>query len=105
MAKLIEELAGSTKEVATLKEEVRKAEILLKDVQSQLSSKSQDLETTNGTIEDLKARNWHPGELGGIQRAREKQLAMDLNTARLLRRMQRTSWWTTPSRSIFGSTA
>jgi hypothetical protein len=50
VAKLTEELAGSAKEVTTLKEEVQKAEILLKDVQSQLSSKSQGLETANGTI-------------------------------------------------------
>ena len=35
--RLTEELAGSTKEVVTLKEESRKAKILLKDVQTQLS--------------------------------------------------------------------
>ena len=55
VAKLIEELAGSAKEGVALKEEAQKAEILLKEVQSQLSSKSQGHETANGTIEDLMA--------------------------------------------------
>jgi chromosome segregation ATPase len=39
VAKLTEEIAGSAKEVVTLKEEAQKAEILLKELQSQLSSK------------------------------------------------------------------
>ncbi|XP_044339216.1 nuclear matrix constituent protein 1 [Triticum aestivum] len=56
VAKLMEELAGSTKETTALKEEAQKAKTLLKEVQSKLSSKSQDLETANCSIDDFKAR-------------------------------------------------
>ena len=55
VAKLTEDLARSTKEIMALKEEAQRVEILLKEVQSQLSSKSQDLDTTNVTISDMKA--------------------------------------------------
>ena len=39
VAKLTEDLAGSTKEITGLKEEMQKVEALLREVQSQLSSK------------------------------------------------------------------
>ena len=55
MAKLSEVLAESAKEVTTLKEEAEKAETLLKEVQLQLCSKSQNLETTNSAINAMKA--------------------------------------------------
>ena len=39
MAKLTEDIAGSTKEVEALTEEAQKVKVLLTDMQSQLSSK------------------------------------------------------------------
>ena len=56
MAKLNEDLAESAKKVEALKEEARQAELHLADVQSQLSSKTQILETANGNISDMRAR-------------------------------------------------
>lgn len=56
VAKLVEDLAGSAKEIVALKEEAQKAETLLKEMQSQLSYRSRDLDTANGTIADVKAR-------------------------------------------------
>ena len=56
VAKLTEDLAWSAKEVKVPKEEAQKVEILLADVQSQLSSKTQSLDTANDTITDMKAR-------------------------------------------------
>ena len=56
MATLNEDLARGAKEVEALKEGARQAEIRLADVQSQLSSKTQSLETANGNISDMKAR-------------------------------------------------
>ena len=82
VAKLTEDLAGSAKEIVALKEEVQKAGTLLKEVQSQLSSKSQDLDTTNDTISNMKAR------LGSLEKeiesadAHEKLRMTDLKKAR-----------------------
>ena len=56
VAKLTEELAGSAKEVEVLKEEARQAELHLANVQSQLSSKTQSLETANDNNSDMKER-------------------------------------------------
>ena len=56
MAKLNEDLVESAKEVEAIKEEARQVEIHLVDVQSQLSTKTQSLETANGNISDMKAR-------------------------------------------------
>nr|XP_020166791.1 uncharacterized protein LOC109752307 [Aegilops tauschii subsp. strangulata] len=86
VTKLTEELAGSTKEVATLKEEVQKVETLLKDTQSKLSSKGQDLGTANSTIENLKARIGSLESSVESSGAREQQLTKDLDTARRLRK-------------------
>ena len=86
VAKLMEQLAGSTREVSALKEEAQKAEILLKEVKSQLSSKSQGLETANGTIEDLKARvSSLEGSMESIK-GREQVLSKDLENARHLQK-------------------
>lgn len=86
MGKLTEDLAGSNREIMALKEEAQKAKTFLEEVQSQLSSKSQDLDTANGAISDMKAR------LGSLEReiesagARDKLLMSDLNTARTLQK-------------------
>jgi chromosome segregation ATPase len=87
VAKLTEELAGSAKETTALKEDAQKAEILLKEVQSQLSSKSQDLDTANGVITDMKA--WLGTLESRIESAdvREKQLMKDLYNARIHRKV------------------
>ena len=80
MAELTEKLAESIEEVSARKEEAQKAESLLKDTQSKLSSKSQGLEVANGTIKDLKART---GSLEGSREAieaREQHLSKDLDT-------------------------
>jgi len=69
-----------------LKEETQKVETILKEVQSQLSSRSQDLDTTNGAITDMKAR------LGFLDKeiestdAREKLLMTGLSKARNLQK-------------------
>ena len=84
MAKLTEELVGSAKEVMTYKEEAQKEEILLRDIQSQLSSKSQGLEDANNTIKDLKARI-DTMEISAVSSgAREQQLTKDMDTSRRL---------------------
>ena len=81
---MTEDLAGSNKETAALKEEAQKAETTLKEVQSQLSSNSQDLDTANGTITDMKAR------IGTLEYeiesavAHEKLLMKDLDNAKTL---------------------
>ena len=70
--------------VMTLREEVQKAETLLKDIQSQLSSKSQGLEDANNTIKDLKARI-DTMEISAVSSgAREQQLTKDMDTSRRL---------------------
>ena len=85
VAKLNEDLVKSTKEVGALKEEARQAELHLADVQSQLSSKIQSLETTNSSITDMKAR------IGSLERSteslesRQQLLSKDLETAKRLR--------------------
>jgi hypothetical protein len=53
-------------------------------VQSQLSSKDQDLETTNGTIEDMKARVGTVESSIEFGDVREKQLMKDLDNMRRL---------------------
>ena len=83
---MTEDLARSSKEILALKEEARKAEATLEGVQSQLSSKSQDLDTANGTISNMKAR------VGSLEKDRKsatwckKFLMADLNKARTLQR-------------------
>ena len=75
MVELTKKLVGSTEEILALKEEVQKAKFILKDIQSQLSSKSQGLEVANGTIKDLKARIGSlEGSMESIE-AREQQLS------------------------------
>jgi hypothetical protein len=86
VAKLTEELAGSAKEAAALKEEAQKAEILMKEVQLQLPSKGQAFDTANDTITGMKAR------LGTLERmiesavVHEKQLIRDLENTRVLQK-------------------
>ena len=55
-------------------------------MQPQLSSKSQGLETTNDTIEDLKARIGTLESMIESGGDREKQLMKDLDNARILRK-------------------
>ena len=52
----MEDLAGNAKDLEALKEEARKAEILLAEVRTQLSSKTQSLEAANNDVSDLTAR-------------------------------------------------
>nr|XP_020194144.1 uncharacterized protein LOC109779957 [Aegilops tauschii subsp. strangulata] len=84
VAKLNEDLARGAKEVDALKEGARQAEIHLADVQSQLSFKTQSLETANGNISDMKAR------IGTLERSaeslesRRQLLSKDLDTAKRL---------------------
>jgi chromosome segregation ATPase len=56
VTKLKEDLAGSGKEIEALKGEALKAARTLGDLQTQLSSKSQDLEAAAKTIRDLKSQ-------------------------------------------------
>ena len=85
VAKLNEDLVESTKKVEALKEEARQADIHLADVQSQLCSKTQSLETANGSITDMKAR------IGSLEKSAEsleyryRLLSIDLETAKRLR--------------------
>lgn len=86
VAKLTEDLAGSNKEVMALKEQAQKGEAALNEVRSQLSSKSQDLDTANNTITDMRAR------LGTLvseiksAAVREKLPMKDLDNARTLQK-------------------
>ena len=69
-----------------LKEEARKAEILLADVPSQLSSKTQSVHSANDTIKDMKARI---GTLEGTAQSiesRQRLLSKDLDTAKRLQK-------------------
>nr|XP_020188977.1 fibrinogen- and Ig-binding protein-like [Aegilops tauschii subsp. strangulata] len=86
VGQLAEDLVGSNKEIVALKEEAQKAETTLKEVQSQLSSKSQDLDTANSTVSGIKAR------LGSLEKeiestsCREELLMTDLTNERTLQK-------------------
>nr|XP_020156483.1 uncharacterized protein LOC109741810 [Aegilops tauschii subsp. strangulata] len=85
VAKLNEDLVKSTKKVEALKEEAQQAEIHLADVQSQLSSKTQSLETATGSITDMKARIGSLEQSAESLESRQQLLSKDLETAKRLR--------------------
>ena len=85
MAKLNEDLAESAKEVATLKEADQQAKIHLADVQSQLSSKTQSLETANCNISNMQARIDMLERSAESLESRQQLLSKDLDNARPLR--------------------
>ncbi|KAM3256395.1 hypothetical protein ACQJBY_049087 [Aegilops geniculata] len=85
VAKLNEDLARSAKEVEALKEEARQEELHLADVQSQLSSKTQSLETANSSISDMKARIGSLDQSAESLESRQLLLSKDLEKAKHLR--------------------
>nr|XP_020157811.1 myosin heavy chain, striated muscle-like [Aegilops tauschii subsp. strangulata] len=85
VAKLNEDLAESAKKVEALKEEARQAVLHLADVKSQLSSKTQTLETANDNISDMRARIGSLEQLAEYLESRQQLLSKNLENARRLR--------------------